>query len=320
MSESETSPTKDIDDLAARVDELLEQMQSACEEVANRFNAHDEEVDADLASLLAETEEAAPPEAQSDLEAQPQAEAAPEPVAAEGIATDTPAEIAAEQDDELGDELDALLREAEPMSARDASADAPAEADITSIEELDEQLAEATEALLDDAPTAPAPPPKPAAAKPAATKPNPPRPEPVASSTASAAPEQRTHAEPQSAREAGPAEQAAKPSPWRAAPIPDGRLAPVIAFARVAAQQTTRAARTAAVRAEPAAKAAATALAKPLDAQPAVVRQTIGWIALWTIFLAACVWLTLAMFRSAPTPPPAAQPNSLSEMRAPGSG
>jgi hypothetical protein len=44
-------------------------------------------------------------------------------------------------------------------------------------------------------------------------------------------------------------------------------------------------------------------LSKPLEGKPPSVRDSIGWVALWTLFLAVCVWATL-LLRS-PQPPPA---------------
>lgn len=43
-------------------------------------------------------------------------------------------------------------------------------------------------------------------------------------------------------------------------------------------------------------------LSKPLEGKPPQVRDSIGWVALWTLFLAVCVW-AYAMLRPAPVPP-----------------
>ncbi len=43
-------------------------------------------------------------------------------------------------------------------------------------------------------------------------------------------------------------------------------------------------------------------LSRPLDGKPPQVRDSIGWVALWTLFLAVCVW-AYAMLRPAPVPP-----------------
>lgn len=36
-------------------------------------------------------------------------------------------------------------------------------------------------------------------------------------------------------------------------------------------------------------------LSKPLEGRPPAVRDSIGWVAIWTLFLAVCVWASLAM-------------------------
>lgn len=43
-------------------------------------------------------------------------------------------------------------------------------------------------------------------------------------------------------------------------------------------------------------------LSRPLEGKPPQVRDSIGWVALWTLFLAVCVW-AYAMLRPAPVPP-----------------
>ncbi|MEZ6241968.1 MAG: hypothetical protein R3B57_02900 [Phycisphaerales bacterium] len=43
-------------------------------------------------------------------------------------------------------------------------------------------------------------------------------------------------------------------------------------------------------------------LSKPLETRPARLRQTVGWLALYTAFMAACVWVYIVFVRSAPAP------------------
>ncbi len=52
----------------------------------------------------------------------------------------------------------------------------------------------------------------------------------------------------------------------------------------------------------PMALAGLAAVSKPLLAKPRVVRDTVGWLAIWTLFLASCVWVYL-LFVHKPAPP-----------------
>ncbi|MBL4697638.1 MAG: hypothetical protein JKX70_02270 [Phycisphaerales bacterium] len=49
-------------------------------------------------------------------------------------------------------------------------------------------------------------------------------------------------------------------------------------------------------------------LSKPVASKPAVVRDSIGYIALWTIFLATVLWVYTMFFRTTPTPIPSQAP------------
>lgn len=328
MTDPETSPTQDVDQLASRVDDLLDQMQAACEDVAARFS-DDEAVDDDLAALLAESEQpdAASDEQTDEAEEQPSnetAEPTPEPADSQPAADDSSPRLDADVDDGLGDELEALLAEAEgDDNADEPEPPAEAEPPVESITELDEHLAQQTEAMLDGDQPPGEPVPSPAQAEPAAA-PSPREPtakppaEPSAKPAAESAdrsPSEQSAAQPTAEPNAEPAEQPAaqpteRPTP-KPAPLPDGRLAPVIAASQAFGSWSLRTGRVAATHAEPTARKLATALAKPLDSQPPVVKQTIGWIGLWTLFLAACVWITLAMFRTAPAPAPTTTPAGL---------
>lgn len=52
---------------------------------------------------------------------------------------------------------------------------------------------------------------------------------------------------------------------------------------------------------KPVAARALMMLSKPLESKPARVRDSIGWVAIWTLFLAVCVWMTV-LLRSPHTP------------------
>ncbi|MFT5422960.1 MAG: hypothetical protein ACI89L_000729 [Phycisphaerales bacterium] len=49
----------------------------------------------------------------------------------------------------------------------------------------------------------------------------------------------------------------------------------------------------------------------PLESRDPTVRQTVGWMAIYTGFLALCVWGYLLLVRSPPTPPAAAVPAAM---------
>ncbi|MCC5823822.1 MAG: hypothetical protein LAT64_08745 [Phycisphaerales bacterium] len=59
--------------------------------------------------------------------------------------------------------------------------------------------------------------------------------------------------------------------------------------------------------ARPAGARALLALSKPLEGKPTRVRDSLGWIAIWTMFLAVCVWLMMLMRSPEPL---AADPNA----------
>lgn len=83
---------------------------------------------------------------------------------------------------------------------------------------------------------------------------------------------------------------------------PTGRLAPLIIAWRATRRTLTPVAKAAAKHAGPAVAEAALAVSKPLREKPKSVRDTVGWIALYTAFLAMCLWVFALGFRS---PPPA---------------
>ncbi|MCB9845371.1 MAG: hypothetical protein H6811_05245 [Phycisphaeraceae bacterium] len=52
------------------------------------------------------------------------------------------------------------------------------------------------------------------------------------------------------------------------------------------------------------------AINKPLLTKPRIVRDAVGWLALWTLFLFACAVVYLVFFRHAPTPPESERPGA----------
>lgn len=64
-------------------------------------------------------------------------------------------------------------------------------------------------------------------------------------------------------------------------------------------------------RAEPAAKQVAALASKPLEGRPPVIRQSIGWLAIWTAFLAMCALMASLMFRAPVAPETEAEPSTI---------
>lgn len=56
-----------------------------------------------------------------------------------------------------------------------------------------------------------------------------------------------------------------------------------------------------AARAAPIAITGLAAVSKPLEGKPRIVRDTVGWLALWTLFLGGCVWIYI-LFVHKPAP------------------
>ena len=179
------------------------------------------------------------------------------------VETETPEPVEAEP----ADEVDAGLGE-ELMDAVEALADAPDPDESAGVVEI---------------PGVPAPAEQDAAP---AAEPEP-DPEPVASETP--APE---------APEPAPAAREEFIAPKPEAPPPTGKLAPLILVWRWTARTMGRIGQ----RAAPALADAVLAVGKPLREKPKSVRDTVGWIALYTAFLAICLWIFALGFRS-PSPP-----------------
>lgn len=60
--------------------------------------------------------------------------------------------------------------------------------------------------------------------------------------------------------------------------------------------------------ARPALASAVIAMSKPAEKLSASKRDTIGWFAVYTAFLAVCVWGFLLLFRKPAVPPPTSDP------------
>jgi len=69
-------------------------------------------------------------------------------------------------------------------------------------------------------------------------------------------------------------------------------------FTPTAAALPIRAARTVG----PIARAGLAAMSAPLSGRPRIIRDTVGWFAMWTMFLAACVWAYLLFVHQPATP------------------
>jgi len=83
--------------------------------------------------------------------------------------------------------------------------------------------------------------------------------------------------------------------------------------ANAAAQRIVTVARAGYARTEPVALRGAVLVSSPLAKRPKIIRDTVGWIGLWTLFLAICVWFTLAFLRSSASPEIDAEPTALAE-------
>jgi len=80
------------------------------------------------------------------------------------------------------------------------------------------------------------------------------------------------------------------------------RARPVLGRTHRLAMRSWTGARLATRAATPRLRRGAEIMSRPLANRPQIVRQTVGWFALWTLFIAACVWATLAFFRVPPAP------------------
>lgn len=239
-------------------------------------------------------------------------------------ATDAAAELDNELDAELeglAAELDSASSDDEPEPAGETRAEAPAAA-LES--ELDDELAELS-AGFDDA--------KPEVAESHAEAPE--ASEPVAES----APEphesdEPTHevvtaADPAPGRDAGAERREPKPAPKTAKrelePLrAEGRFKYAILawlyakrYAPPAAGFVMRQMQAAWRQAEPKLGLAVRTLSKPLEDRPKTVRDSVGWLALWTMFNAVVVWGFVLFIRTPPAPPVTTAPVQLREDQIP---
>jgi len=88
------------------------------------------------------------------------------------------------------------------------------------------------------------------------------------------------------------------PEPKPELPPPTGRLAPLIIVWRWTRKNLEPAARAGVRRATPMLAEAVLVAAKPLREKPKSMRDTVGWIAIYTAFLALCLWVFALGFRS----------------------
>lgn len=341
MTQVQQNNIQDLDDLAAQVEELVDELSEACEKVSKRLSddgSEEEDAAPENQAETAEPEDAAEAaDAKSDdaPETTGEDETGPadrEPHPAEAALDDLEHQL----DDliEAGAQAEADTDEAVGQAATVAGAESDAgEAetapgkgeptvsaiDAEDIDDLDQQIAELTDELLDgdftdaggepvgDAAAPVAQQERRASDKPAKTQQAAPEAEPASQSSddeaeendaAQAAAEDEDESEAEVAQDAP----APKPSPARratvrAAATPKKGPHPVVVVLLSVASKTDAGART-----------LADLLATPLKNRPKIIRDTVGWFGLWTLFLAICVWMTLAFFRSPEHPEAEGEP------------
>lgn len=220
---------------------------------------------------------------------------APEPVAAEAETPDPTGTLdepeASEPEESEGADLPPEPVAAEPTLSTDDA--------------LDESLAAlAAELLQDDGSTAEAPPapaarprpprepkPKPAPepvaeVEPEATEPEPTEPEAAEPEAIEAEPEPVAEVEP-----AEPVRTAPKAPAARGEPKPAGAAKTrAKALAMTGAHAAARGATIAGQRAAPAGAALLVAVNRPVANRSKILRDSIGWVALWTLFMGVCAW------------------------------
>ncbi|MCC5786285.1 MAG: hypothetical protein JJU33_06260 [Phycisphaerales bacterium] len=318
MTQVQQNNIQDLDDLAAQVEELVSELSEACQQVSKRLSDDEPEEDAaepeDRAETPAEEAEAPDP---SEAEADETAEAAAGPDAPEPHPAEQAIDELEQQLEDLidaGAEQDAEAEAAAPTpKARAEKPEAAAAPAAEDLEDLDQQIAALTDELLDGdfvdadgeavgtsaAPAAderaPEPEAEPQPATPAAKA----KPSGPALDDESAEPEDTVQAPAEQTEDDGaeaPATAPASPATQRevarpAASKPAGRSSdgphPVVAVMLATAK-----------KAEAGARTLADLASTPLKNRPKIVRDTVGWFGLWTLFLAICVWVTLAFFRS----------------------
>lgn len=326
-----------LDDLDSRVDSLLRSAQEAVDRVERTLSPEspqDSAVEAIVADGKPVGDTGAQPEAKAPAapapspaaaapaapidSPSPQAPVAPNPPVAVAdpvpVSTPaTPAPVAAEPSaaaNELDRQLEELL-EPETAEATIAAAEAPLEEPTPKdIQSLDSDLAALTDNLLsEEVPAADAPP-----AAPLVEEAPEPAPEPVAQAPAAAESPAPVEAKPEPKPEA---RSEPKPEPRQttvqpAEPKPVVKPAPKPARtepARPAAKELIAAAVQKA--ASPVALQVMAGISAPLAGRSRAVKDTVGWLALWTAFLAVTLWTYILFFHKPQVPPASGTPIGL---------
>ncbi len=314
MTQVQQHNIQDLDDLAAQVEELVSELSEACQQVSKRLSDDEPEEDAaepeDRADAPSEEAEASDPSVAG-------ADETPEAASGPDAREPHPAEQAIDElEQQLEDLIDAGAEqvaeaEAPPPKGRGADPDAAATLAAEDLKDLDQQIAALTDELLEgdfvdaagetvetSAPPAadkrgPEAEPQPAAAKAKQSGPalddESAEPEAVAEAPGEQAEDESAEAETPAPAPAGPAAQreVARPAASKPAARSSGGPNPLLVVMLSTAK-----------KAEAGARTLADLASTPLKNRPKIVRDTVGWFGLWTLFLAICVWVTLAFFRS----------------------
>lgn len=293
MSEAtkETQDTKDLEaSVAALMDDAGKSMAppaSPSTPPAGAAPANDFDVDALaaeavnlLVSVNPQNEAPAPPSIESALEA-----------AAEDLAAAAPVSAAPTEADDLAKAVERLIQEAPPASAEPATTP-------KKIEALDAQIADLADDLIagefadennvlqgqiGEPPAKEAPPPPVSTEQPMALPTPPPAPEPTPKAEQPVA-----TVEP---------ERPAPPAP-KAPTSPGFARAAAKSAAKVAAAHGTKAAS----RLKPLVIKVLELISSPLSDKPKYIRDLVGWLALWTLFVSISLWGYVLFFRSAKPP------------------
>ncbi len=326
MTQVQQNNIQDLDDLAAQVEELVGELSEACEKVSKRLSGDEPEEDAASPENSAE---APAEEAESSDPSEAEAGAEPDETAEADAGPDAPEPHPAEQaidelEQQLEDLIDAGADQAEEPEAETpgpkagaAEPDAAAAPEADDLEDLDQQIAALTDELLEgdfvDAAgeaveTSTPPAPQEASPEPEA-EPQPATPTSKQSGSAQsnesdkpedaveASADQREDEAPAPAARPATQRETARPAASKPAASASGSPHPVVVVVLATAK-----------KAEAGARSLADLASTPLKNRPKIVRDTVGWFGLWTLFLAICVWVTLAFFRSPDHPQAEGEP------------
>lgn len=273
--------------VAAELDGDFESADGAIE-TAELDSSEPDSTDGDAAPTTATDDAPRRTDALADELAEAQANQSDEPETGLDAETEDAAVVA--------EPLDEALTDAPAPPAPDAAASPTAEpaSDDADLQPDAQPEAQPDAELEEDFEPAPVPPPQ---AKPAA--------QPVVEPAA--APIAQPAAQPVDKPKAAPAEPApsfvgspaAAPTPSRAVPAKPKRTGPSPArrVLTLALTQTKR---------------VASLASAPLEGRPRIIRDSIGWIAIWTAFLAVCTLMAVVVFRKARTPDVQTTPEVLS--------